>query len=322
MGRRDEGLQTTDEAGALVVRPARLEDREAVLAFCDRIWGERDYITQVWDDWLRDAREGRGVLLVGLLDGRPVGTLHLRMVSDDEAWIEGVRVDPDVRRQGIARALSLKSREAARERGASVVRVFVKSENATSQTLVAHSGFTRVAELARYTAPALDDPIDNPLPDEAGAQLVMAREEDFERVWAWLEQSNLTPFNGGVEIVSSAAHAVSELGLRAHLTAGEVWLWAEGAAIQALAIAASRVGETDDVSDESSLDVMYLDGLDGASEGIGRLALALRRVAAERGLADVELWLPHLLIVRDALAGAGYLCLEPDETMYLYARDL
>jgi ribosomal protein S18 acetylase RimI-like enzyme len=312
-GQPDEGKETADEVGALVVRSARPEDREAILAFCDRIWGERDYVTQVWEDWLRDARQGGGVLLVGLLKGRPVGTLHLRMVSDDEAWVEGVRVDPDMRRQGIARALSVRSGEAAREHGASVVRVFVKAENAVAQALVAHSGFTRRAELARYTAPALDET----LPAEGGARLVLAREEDCERIWAWLEQSQLRPFNGGVEIVAAAARALRPPGLRAHLRAGEVWLHAERAAIQALGMAACRGGATAlDGSVESSLDVMYLDG---SAEQIGQLALALRQVAAERGLATVEVWLPHLRIVREAMAGAGYICPEPDAVMYLYA---
>jgi ribosomal protein S18 acetylase RimI-like enzyme len=312
MDDRQETRQDMPGPDGLEARSARPEDRAAVLAFCGRIWGGHDYIGAVWDDWLREQQEGSGVLLVGVLDGRPVGIIHMRLLSDDEAWIEGIRVDPDVQRRGIARVLTSKAMVVARERGATVVRLFVDADNLASQALVARFGFTRVAEVVYYSAPALD--ADQTVDD--GAQLVTSGEADFERLWAWLEHSNLTPFNGGVAIADWAARAVTEPMLRAHLAAGEVWLLEERGTIQALAIAA---GQADEEDDGSIFDVHYLDG---ASEGIGRLALALRRVAAERGLSEVELWLPNLLILQDAMAGAGYTRPDGDEAMYLYAREL
>src|SRR5215467_10217356 len=84
------------------VRLAREDDREAVLAFCAHTWRDGDYIQYVWDDWLNDTS---GALLVATVTGKPVGLSHLRMMSLDEAWIEGVRVDTEMRRQGVARVL-------------------------------------------------------------------------------------------------------------------------------------------------------------------------------------------------------------------------
>jgi ribosomal protein S18 acetylase RimI-like enzyme len=310
-----ETRQGAPDAGELEVRAARAEDRDAVLAFCDRIGGEQDYIRWVWEDWLRETPEGRATTLVGVLDGRPVSIVHMRMLSEDEAWIEGIRVDPDVRRRGIARVLTSKAMVAARERGAAVVRLFVDASNVASQGLVARFGFTRVAEVVYYSAPALES---EPRED-IGAQFVTAGEVDFERIWAWLEQSNLTPFNGGVEIADWAARAVTEPVLRTHLASGAVWQLQGQGAIQALAIATGTAGADEGEGDDSTLEVHYLDG---ASEGIGRLALAMRHIAAKRGLAEVELWLPDLLILADAMAGAGYTRPEGDEVMYLYARQL
>src|SRR5438477_7266508 len=97
------------------VRPAREDDREPVLAFCARTWDDGDYIQYVWDDWLADTS---GALLVATLAGRPVGLTHLRMMSPDEAWIEGVRVNPETRRQGVARKLTSRTLATAHERGA------------------------------------------------------------------------------------------------------------------------------------------------------------------------------------------------------------
>jgi len=67
----------------------------------------------------------------------------------------------------------------------------------------------------------------------------------------------------------------------------------------------------------TTLPVRYVDGL---SDSIGRLGLALRAEAATMDCDRVELWLPNLLILRDAMAGAGYEA--DDETMLVFARDL
>jgi GNAT superfamily N-acetyltransferase len=85
----------------LLIRPAQPEDREAALAFTAHTWGEHgDYIHMVWEDWLHSDR---GPLLVGVLDGEPVSLVKVTWNSPGEAWMEGMRVHPDRRGQGIAR---------------------------------------------------------------------------------------------------------------------------------------------------------------------------------------------------------------------------
>ena len=86
------------------VRPARPEDREAVLAFCQQTWDWGDYIEQVWDEWRHKPQD---TLFVATLDGRPVGITNVRMLNDTEVWFEGMRVDPAFRQQGIASAHKL-----------------------------------------------------------------------------------------------------------------------------------------------------------------------------------------------------------------------
>ena len=88
--------------------------------------------------------------------------------------------------------------------------------------------------------------------------------------------------------------------------------------IAALAILAAPA-LTPEPEEARVLEVTYLSG---SSEGIGRLALALRSAAYERNLAEVKLWLPDLLILRDAMDGAGYAIPEGDEPLCLYAREL
>jgi ribosomal protein S18 acetylase RimI-like enzyme len=298
------------EEGRLIVRPARAEDREAVLAFCAGIWDGDDYIPYVWDAWLADER---AALLVAEADGRPVGLVHLRMLSDDEAWLEGIRVDPAARRQGVGRAMTSQALVAARERGASVARLMTSAANVASQALVARFGFTRVAEVARYEAPAADV-ADAPAIARLGP-------DDFERVWDWLVQSNLRPLSGGLEIEYWAARALAEPALRAYLTAGNVWALEDWGTLQALAIAVAQNAEDGDGAggaEPRDLEVRYADG---AADGLGRLALALRGIAGEQGCGGVALWLPNLLILHDAMQGAGYSRVD-DEPMWISAREL
>jgi GNAT superfamily N-acetyltransferase len=317
------------------VRDARPEDREAVYAFCAGTWGDGgDYISDVWDTWLA---EQDGAVLVGVRDGRPVALSHVRMLASEEAWIEGVRVAPEARRLGIGRVMVSRSLARARAMGATVARMFTGATNVASQALFTRFGFMRVAEVAWYTADAL-----SPNPDEAsrlarprsaaeldptiaetseetllgalpaGARLRAPGLAEFDRIWDWLEQSNLTPFNGGVEIHHWAARGVTEPALRAYLAAGEVIVLEEWGTLQALAISA------EDQADQPELEVCYIDGL---SDAIGRLALLLRGEAHTRGLERVWLWLPDLLILRDAMDGAGYTRGDEDP-MWVYAREL
>ncbi|MGZ3584831.1 MAG: N-acetyltransferase family protein [Ktedonobacterales bacterium] len=336
----------------LDVRPARAADREAVLAFCAHTWSGGDYIEDVWDDWLHDER---GALLVAVMQDRPIGLLHVALLSDDEAWLEGIRVDPAQRRRGVGRVLVSRALVAARDRGAKVARLFTDHDNIASQDLIAGFGFKRVAEVSHYEAPALtaeehgaedvvselastdvektvevertdlrvereDDappPSDGTAPGEGADELrlTIAGAEDFERIWSWLEHSNLAPFNGGLEFIGWHARAVTEPGLRAYLDAGQVYLLEEWDTIQSLAIAVPQPAEDDA---PARLEVRYLDG---AADWISRLALVLREIAAEDETSRVALWLPDLLILRDAMNGAGYT--QPYEgVLWVYARTL
>ncbi|GEM_PF-420647 len=382
-GMSDEANTTNIESneGELVVRPARAEDREAVFAFCARTWGDDgDYIPYVWDKWLADMNGDsalHGVVLVATLDGRPVGITHVRMLSDDEAWIEGVRVDPAERRTGVGRALIGHALKAAQAFGATVARFFTDETNVASQQLFARFGFTRIAQMLRYAAPALTfgnetaaqdgrttkatakESAENALAaagladDPVGLQLTTLGEDAFERIWEWLTHSTLTPFNGGLEFIGWTARGLREPTLREYLAGGKVWLLEGWDTILALAIAEGQDDEEPDedlVEEESeteipnkdeayfsvakpeangnsddraiprgkALDVRYVDG---SADGLSRLCLALREVAGQRGLARVRLWLPELLILADAMAGAGYER-RGDEAMWVYQRAL
>lgn len=88
----------------LQVRDARPDDRDRVFDFCRETWAEYgDYIPRVWRRWIRD-RSGR--FLVAELDGVPVGIAKITDFGQGEVWLEGLRVDPKHRHQGIAKVMN------------------------------------------------------------------------------------------------------------------------------------------------------------------------------------------------------------------------
>jgi ribosomal protein S18 acetylase RimI-like enzyme len=320
---QSESKPVSEEQGdEVVVRPARSEDREAVLAFCARTWEGGDYIALVFDQWLHDES---GALLVAVVGGHPVGLVHVQLLSADDAWLEGIRVDPAVRRQGIGRLLVSQALVAARVRGAGVARLLTDSGNVASQELVTKRfGFQRVAEVARYTGKAAPESerwqkLDalQGVSEAHGPRLLVAGPEDHSRIWDWLLQSNLAPVNGGLQFDGWQAWALTEQDLQVYLAGEAVWLLEEWEMIQAIAIALGALEDEED-PETGTLQVRYIDG---AAGGIGALAVALREIAARRHLSQVELWLPDLLILHDAMNGAGYLRAVL-ETMWVYQCSL
>ncbi len=307
------------------VTPARESDRDAVFAFTANTFDDGDYIPHVWSDWLADPA---GALLVARSAGAAVGLAHVAMVSPTEAWLEGMRVAPDFRRQGIGGILTSRALVTARELGAQVARLFVWSRNEASQQLVDRFGFARVGELIRYTADALPaepthpasgayEPADehDDTPPESEPALIMAGQEDNERIWSWLEHSNLTPFTGGLQLTGWSARALTEQDVLAYLGNGQVWLLEEWGAIQAMAVAVPIRRQ------DTGAEVLEVRYMDGAADAVGRLADALRDIATSDGQQKVHIWLPDLLILKDAMAGAGYAD-DSDGAMWLYAHEL
>jgi ribosomal protein S18 acetylase RimI-like enzyme len=87
----------------VTVRPARADDKDAVLAFTQKTWDWGDYIHHVWDDWL-NAPDGE--LVVAEMSGQPVAIAMTTIIGPGEGWLQGLRVHPEYRRHGLARDLT------------------------------------------------------------------------------------------------------------------------------------------------------------------------------------------------------------------------
>jgi RimJ/RimL family protein N-acetyltransferase len=92
------------------IRKATMQDKSQILEFCKNTWQnagnetsdtQHDYIAFVYDAWVRKKS-----MLVADIDNMPVAILNVNPYKDGSVWLEGMRVDPVYRREGIASMLT------------------------------------------------------------------------------------------------------------------------------------------------------------------------------------------------------------------------
>lgn len=290
------------------VRLAKEEDREAVLAFCRNTWEWGDYIEHVWDEWLSDAD---GSLFVATVDGRPAGITHMTMVTKTDAWLEGLRVDPQFRRQGLARALDEAALLEAMQRGAKYARLAIESENIRSQQITTRAHFRYVSSFTLFhTDPLPEGPERRPVREKPR----VATLDDLDAIIDFLNASSIFPLVGGLYYVSFRAFPITAELLEEKIAAQQIFLLYRWERLDGLVIAeASKMPDG-----EMYLSIGYVDGT--AIEPISLLAHDLRSRLNTMGLEGVRVYAPDLVLIRDAFTGVGY---EWDGvTFYTYERGL
>jgi ribosomal protein S18 acetylase RimI-like enzyme len=274
------------------IRPARSEDREAVLAFCVNTWEWGDYIEYVWDEWLNDPQ---GKLFVATMDGQPVGVAHVRMLNKTEAWLEGMRVDPAFRGQGIATALYDAQVTEAKHRGATTARLITDSTNTAALHLLDRGSMRRVGAFTLFQAL----PVITPPKRLYGLETpVLATAADIDDIIDYLNVSNIFPAVGGLYYEGFTAYAITGELLSEKVSAQHLYILRRWDRLDGLAIAEPREGHRG-----KHLSLGYIDG---TTESISLIAYALRRRLPELGLESVFANVPDLIMVRDAFIGAEY----------------
>lgn len=80
------------------IREANISDKNSVLKFCKNTFSWGDYIEKVWSSWIDEGN------LFLFEKKSPVGICHA-FYSENQIWIEGIRIDPKHRREMIASKL-------------------------------------------------------------------------------------------------------------------------------------------------------------------------------------------------------------------------
>ncbi|HEX2172140.1 MAG TPA: GNAT family N-acetyltransferase [Dehalococcoidia bacterium] len=282
------------------VRPARAGDRDAVLAFCQHTWEFGDYIDRVWDCWLADPET---VLLVAADPAdRPVGLGQVRLVSAAEAWLEGLRVDPGIRRRGLAWLIADSALRTAAERGARVVRFATLATNEPMHRLAPQIGFRRVGAFTFWRA--------DPLPAGEAAGWAVGADPPGEVAAFAADQATIRAMGGLISAGWAFAEPVEAVLARwiAQNPTGQIRRPAAGTP---RAYAWIEPGEGDQPITITWLATSLAD--------LPEAGRALRRLATERDRPGCHLRLPEGDEFEAAAGAAGFTRL-PEPGFWLYAR--
>lgn len=275
--------------GTIRIRQGRADDLAGVREFTQNTFRWGDYLPDAWAGW---ARSRRGDLLVAEIEGKVVGTAHLRYLENKEAWLEGVRVRHEFRQRGIASILLQALEERARANKCAVIRLETGVRNLAARSAFEKHGFKRVVRYAEYEASPRPGELVSVRPAKL-ADAITCRE-----IWqnSWIRRStrSVVPAAYGWRWWEFTAKRLAE-----DIRAKRVWL-AKGGFIILRA-------------EDAGLDIRLL-------VGTKRAALAL--LDAARGLAQQDhkekvFWLaPHVGRSGEWASAAGYTPGQDDLLVY------
>ena len=225
------------------IRKARDGDLDAVLAFCRRIWPERDYSERTWSDWQDNPKR---MVWIAQRERKPIGIVRGEVLSSHEAWMEGLRVDPQVHSLGIGGALWRTLSNELKQIGMTAIRCLTAIDNTHAHRLFERQGFRSVLCLKRKTKRIVTGRPDRRLVrlGVGGTSVVreMLKSHTRRKVTGSSSAAGNLYCSNGVYW-----REWNETTLATHLEAGEVWVWEDQApaAIAVMSTSAVRPGVWD-----------------------------------------------------------------------------
>lgn len=186
---------------ALEVRQATPDDEADVVAFTRDTWPEHggDYLPRVFADWVASDGPTQRTFVADV-DGTAVGVVQATLLTDREAWMQGMRVAPEARGRGISTRMHETAAAWARERGATVARGMVFSWNGPALAASRAAGFETGTEF-RWV---------HPEPDPA-AEPDLAVAADPAAGWTYWQRSPARDHLRGLALAPGESWALQEL---------------------------------------------------------------------------------------------------------------
>ena len=107
------------------IREAKISDKNSILKFCKNTFSWGDYIEKVWSSWLEEGS------LFLFEKKSPVGICHA-FYSQNQIWIEGIRIDPNHRREMIASKLVIHAESIGKKNQKLFSYMLIDTENKNS----------------------------------------------------------------------------------------------------------------------------------------------------------------------------------------------
>jgi len=281
------------------IREARASDKDFVLRFARSTFEWGDYIENVWDSWLADTS---GKMFVATFRDTPVGLIHAVTLKSGEAWLEGVRVAPEVRRMGVASLLNDASFKWALEHGAKIVRAVTDSTNYIAQKALVKYGFRFVSDWAVMEFDGCQ------LESHQNARL--ADESDLDTVWKFLRSSQRFKESGGLYSVVFRWKSLDKIDLQGFVDRRMAVVCEHDNTICGLTLLDDTVKH---VWQENMMQISYVDGDSEAVLDMGRF---LKGTFYEEGVAFIHGIILNVEPIVSAFSELGFDRGEHSEFVY------
>ena len=283
------------------VRLARKSDKEAVLAFCKHTWeNHEDHIHMYWDKWLTNPKSSIFVVTVNEI---PVAIERVVRMSEKEAWVEGLRVDPNYRRQGLSRILESHINQYLSENNISVCRSCIYSDNEIMKGVMSRRGHKKIDSYAFYETKPIPMPI---------SQLIKLTIEDLEDIWSFINKPNFSEKQPNIypSCVFKCQKLTSEK-LRECLFLGKVFGLKQNEQLLSMAIEIPLESYS-----EISNTELFIGYINSAQENLSTLLLELQKLAYYLKRSAIFAFFPINEILDLSLSRAGYQ--EFERECYVY----
>lgn len=133
-------------------RAVKAEDKERIIEISSKIWGGFDYIPSVFDKWIHEA----GEFSLLLVDELAVGFAKLTELRMGELWLEGIRVDQDLKGNGYGKDIAEYQIELAKKLGFKTLELATFVENVESLSIIEKRGFEKIISFKFYEIDFVD----------------------------------------------------------------------------------------------------------------------------------------------------------------------
>ncbi|WP_254862062.1 GNAT family N-acetyltransferase [Halovivax gelatinilyticus] len=294
---------TTD----IEIRRATHDDYDGVADFTTQLWEDRggDYLHHVYHDWLEDEGDERKRTFLASVGDDVAGIVQAVMLSTDEAWFQGMRVNPDYQRQGVSRRLNEACFDWAADRGATVGRLMTFSWNVAALGAARAGGFEPETEF-RFAHP-------DPDPNADGPHTVTA---DPAAAWRFWTASDARAHLRGLTLDANESWAMAELtrnDLEALADETAVFAVEGERGVSGMAYRSREYERTDDETGESATWAEYGVGAWADVPSAKSLFAAIARDAADLGADEIRVLIPETVrAVSDASFAGAKISDEPD----------
>ncbi len=162
---------------AVEIRRAKEADRDAIIRIASQTWDGYDYLPEFLDEWLSHPD---GAFNVMLYRGKVVALGKITRLDDGEWWLEGLRVDPELRGRGLARIMHHYIIAQARQIADGEIRFSTGSNNHPIIKLAAETGFQQISRFSIFSADASSSSTDS---------LRQLTVSELNTTYRWLESS-------------------------------------------------------------------------------------------------------------------------------------